>query len=212
MDKAAGAERWKRLRELSAAFLMGFAALATSWIGYQTSRWSGLQSSSSTESSVLRMKSNRANGEAVAAQIVDLSLFTNWVDAYATGNRSLDSFYRERFRPEFKPAFEAWVASHPRRNPDAAPSPFVLPDYRVAKKEEAKGLEDSAETVAAQSHRQSAVKDRYVATVVLLATSLFFSGMSRQFARPGVQAAMLILAALLCLAGLYGILALPVLL
>ena len=43
-----------------------------------------------------------------------------WVDAYARGETELVNFYRARFRDEFKPAFNAWVATKPlqtRRRP-----------------------------------------------------------------------------------------------
>ena len=39
--------------------------------------------------------------------------------------------YRERFRAEFKPAFEAWLKLDPENNPDT-PSPFALPEHAPA--------------------------------------------------------------------------------
>ena len=58
---------------------------------------------------------------------IDVALFTQWVDAYARDETELAAFYRKRFRAEFQPAFDAWVATKPRTNPRAPLSPFVMP-------------------------------------------------------------------------------------
>jgi hypothetical protein len=48
-----------------------------------------------------------------------VATFTQWVDAYARNETQLADFYRQRFRPEFKPAVEAWIATRPLQNPQA---------------------------------------------------------------------------------------------
>ena len=63
---------------------------------------------------------------------IDVALFTQWVDAYVREETELADFYRGRFRDEFKPAFQAWVATEPRTNPDAPLSPFAMPEYKLA--------------------------------------------------------------------------------
>jgi len=37
------------------------------------------------------------------------------VDAYARGETELLNFYRDRFREEFRPGFNAWIATKPLR-------------------------------------------------------------------------------------------------
>jgi hypothetical protein len=39
------------------------------------------------------------------------------IDARAQGERSLAAFYRRRFRDEFRPAFNRWIATRPFENP-----------------------------------------------------------------------------------------------
>ena len=50
-------------------------------------------------------------------------MFFQWVNATATGDAELADFYTDRFRPEFRPAFDAWLATdpldRPRRTADA---------------------------------------------------------------------------------------------
>ena len=42
-----------------------------------------------------------------------------------------------RFRPEFAVAFDAWIATDPEHNPDAAKGPMYLDEYKTPKLEEA---------------------------------------------------------------------------
>ena len=75
---------------------------------------------------------------------IDVALFTQWVDAYARDETELERFYRKRFRPEFQPAFQAWVATRPRKNPEAPLSPFAMPQYKLAATAKADRLEAQA--------------------------------------------------------------------
>ena len=88
------------------------------------------------------------------------------------------TFYERRFRPEFKPAFDAWVATKPRTNPDAPLTPFVMPQYRLAAEAEAERLDADAEVSAAEVRRNIQRSSNYVLGVVLFSVSLFFAGMS----------------------------------
>ena len=109
---------------------------------------------------------------------IDLALFTQWVDAYARRETKLTDFYERRFRAEFKPAFDAWVKTKPRTNPEAPLSPFAMPEYRLDANAEADRLEAES---AAQSHLvKEAIQraDNYLLAVVLFAASLFFAGIS----------------------------------
>jgi hypothetical protein len=197
--------------ELAAAILLGFSAFATSWIGYQSSRWDSEETQSIAKSNALRVESNRAAGQALIEQAVDVGLFTNWANAYATGNTALDSFYRDRFRGEFKPAFEAWIASKPLGKPGSAPTPFVMPEYKLAKRFASERLGDSAEAMMRDSRMQAKVKDRYFLNVLVFAMALFITGIYREFSKGGIQFALIILSAGLCLIGLIFVLSLPIL-
>ena len=43
----------------------------------------------------------------------DVATFVQWVDAYARDDEELQAFYLARFREEFKPVVEAWIAERP---------------------------------------------------------------------------------------------------
>ena len=44
----------------------------------------------------------------------------------------LADFYFKRFREEFRPAVDAWVATRPLKNPNAPLTPFAMPQYKLA--------------------------------------------------------------------------------
>ena len=48
---------------------------------------------------------------------IDVATFTQWVDAYAREETLLADFYFARFRAEFKPAVDAWIATRPLETP-----------------------------------------------------------------------------------------------
>jgi hypothetical protein len=100
------------------------------------------------------------------------------VDAYARDETELADFYRKRFRPEFVPAFDAWVATRPRKNPDAPLSPFAMPQYKLAATAQADRLEAQAAASSKQVGRFIQRADNYSLAVVLFAASLFFAGIS----------------------------------
>lgn len=168
----------ERRLDLLATVLLALAAVATAWASYQSSRWHGKQAEAQSASIAARVESSKAAGVANRQIQIDVATFTQWVDAYATGRAELAEFYRHRFRSEFEPAFEAWVATRPRRNPQAPLTPFVMPQYQLAAEKEAERLEGVA-TAASHDVRVDIQRaDNYVLAVVLFAVSLFFAGIS----------------------------------
>src|SRR5688572_32234707 len=118
-------ERFDRRFEFAATVLLAIAAVATAWAAYQSARWHGEQAKAQSASIAARVESTRASGDANREAQIDVALFTEWVDAYASEETELAAFYRRRFRPEFRPAFEAWIATRPRMNRSAPLSPFA---------------------------------------------------------------------------------------
>src|SRR4029453_8069306 len=89
---------------------------------------------------------------------IDVATFTQWVNATVAGDTELADFYRARFRDEFTPAFDAWIAPDPLTNPDAPETPFAMPEYVIAEAQKAEQLNQEATrqaTAAAESVRRS---------------------------------------------------------
>ena len=107
------------LVEIFATMLLALAAVATAWSGYQANRWNGEQVKAGSRTNALRIDAARAQGLAETETQVDLATFIQWVDARAHDDARLQEFYETRFRAEFKPAFDAWIAMNPFTNPSA---------------------------------------------------------------------------------------------
>ncbi|HET6641797.1 MAG TPA: hypothetical protein VFG93_00850 [Gaiellaceae bacterium] len=146
------------------------------WCSYQATRWNGAQTKQSGTTNRLRLEAGRAQGLAEAQTQVDLATFVQWVDAYALRRIELTDFYSRRFHKEFRPAFEAWLATRPLENPNAPLRPFALPQYRLAATAEAERLDAEAAASSALRDRDIQRQSNYVLGVVLFAVALFLAG------------------------------------
>ena len=167
--------------EIVATVLLGLAALATAWSGYQASLWDGIQSSDYTQASGLRTRASLAHTEANQVRLADLSIFENYVDALIDGDAELTAFYRDRFRPEFEVAFDAWEAEDPLNNPDVPASPLGMDEYRLAQDDEYEDLTRQAEATFERGEQANNYSDAYTATTLFFAASLFFAAISERF-------------------------------
>jgi hypothetical protein len=202
--------RVDRRFELAATVLLAMAAVATAWAAYQSARWHGEQARGQSASIAARVESTRSANVANRQAQIDVALFTQWVDAYARDETELADFYRKRFRAEFEPAFEAWVATKPRTNRTAPLSPFAMPQYKLAATAQANRLEAQAAAFSQQVGRFIQRADNYSLAVVMFAASLFFAGISTRLRSPTPRMAVLGLGYALFLGSLVWIATFPV--
>ncbi len=179
--------------DVVATVLLALATVATAWSGYQASRWNGEQAAAAGRANAARIESTGAAGRADAQTQIDVASFTAWVDAYARGEDRLAVFYRRRFRPEFAPAVDAWIATRPLRRADAPLTPFAMPQYTLAAREEAARLAARADDQSAQVRLFIQRSTNYVLAVVLFAATLFFAGMSAKLPSPRLRLALLVM-------------------
>jgi hypothetical protein len=169
--------RHQRL-ELLATILLAMAAVATAWSTYQSAQWRGEQALDASKATAARIQSSQASTRAGQLTQIDIATFIQWVDAGAAGHRPLARFYRQRFRDEFRPAFAAWLATRPFTNRAAPPSPFVMPQYRVAEAVKSTTLNTDAGRYSDDAGEANQRADNYMLAVVLFASCLFFAGIS----------------------------------
>src|SRR5213080_3323625 len=168
----------QRRVELLATILLAVAAVATAWSTYESTRWRGEQTADYSKATAARIQSSEASTRAGQLTQVDIATFIQWVNASVAGDQKLADFYRRRFRAEFRPAFGAWLATHPRTNRSAPLTPFAMPQYRVAEAVKSQQLNTAAGTYADTAGTANQRSDNYVLAVVLFASSLFFAGIS----------------------------------
>ncbi len=178
--------------EVVATVLLAFAAVAAAWSGYQAARWNGEATKASSQVNALRIDAARSQGLAEGQTQVDIATFFEWVDADIAGDAELAQFYDDRFRAEFRPAFDAWLAMAPAGDATEAPgTPFALDEYRLAAADAATGLDAEAEATAAIVRRNLQRSANYVLAVVLFSVALFFAGISTKMSGAGPRTALL---------------------
>jgi hypothetical protein len=188
--------------EVIATFLLAFAALATAWTGYQASLWDGIQSSNYTQASASRTDAAQFRTEANQFRLADLSVLESFVDATVDGNDELAAFYRDRFRPEFEVAFDAWIALDPFTDPEAPPSPLAMAEYQLAADAEAATLDARADTLFRDGEEANTDSDIYTMSTLLFAIVLFFAAISERFDYVRVRVFLLSIAGVGLLAGI----------
>ena len=187
-------ERLDRRFELFEAILLSIAAVLAAWTGFQAAKWSGVQADSYSRSGASRIEATQASTLAGQESVADLVTFSEWLAAaeregilddpafegptYVPDPEELSGFLYERFRPEFQVAVEAWLQTEPRLNPDAPTSPFAMPEYRLASEVQSDQLSVEAEGHAADARKANQRSDNYVLMTIVLATVLFFAGIS----------------------------------
>jgi hypothetical protein len=203
-------DRWEPLAEIIATVVLAMATLATAWSGYQSARWGGEQSTKYSQAGALRTESTRASTKAGQTAQVDIGLFTNWVNAFAVGNQELADFYEYRFRPEFAVAFDAWMATDPKNNPDAPKFPFSMPEYTASLGQEAERLEQQASKTFQEGSAANQISDEYILNTVILASVLFLSGVQSRMKSVPMRMLIVILGLLILSYGLVNIATYPI--
>ncbi len=200
----------KRWFEVITAIMLGVVAVATAWSGYQATRWDGEQSNRYTNASALRVESIRDTTFAGQVMLYDSNLFGDWLNAYLYGDTKLAGLYEKRFRPEFRPAFDAWLATKPFNNPHAPPGPLIMPQYKVSFSEKANQLAMSAEREFKKGEEANDNGDEYVLNTVFLASVLFLTAIGERFEWNLVRAVILIFALGLFLFCVYHLISYPI--
>jgi hypothetical protein len=186
--------------EIIEAVVLALVAVATAWSGYQAARWDGQRAQLYAESARAKVGVEELDTLAGQERIYDITTFNAWIAAKLGGNQRLAALFEDRFRDEYRAAFTAWLNSDPFHNPKALPGPVFMPEYRSAKREEAKRLNIAAAAVFERGTRAGDMGDRYVRITVLLATVLLIIAIGQRFRVTSVRTGLLVIAfLLLCL-------------
>src|SRR4051794_3708806 len=173
--------------EIASTVVLALATVATAWSAYQARQWTGEQSQGYSHATKDRLAVNRVSALANRQVQIDVATFIQWVDARAQHRPVLATFYRRRFRPEFKPAFAAWLATDPFGNPTAPSTPFALPKYRLGASAAAARLDRAAAAASQAAKDANERADNYMLAVVLFASALFFGGLSAKLETRGAR-------------------------
>jgi len=139
------------------------------------------------ESNALERRAALLDVQGNQALAVHASMFMQLLAARFAGNEQLANFYAERFPPDVKKAYEAWLAQKPFENRSADEHPFVPNLYQVGGAVEAAIARADAVRRLAQVREAGDRSGQYLANTVLFATVLFFAGTAGKFEQPRVR-------------------------
>jgi len=171
----------RRWFEPASAILMALSTLGTAWCSYQSSEWNGQSNGFATEAGRANQKAALFHLEGNQVLSMQAKIFTGFLDAQMSGNDKLANFYLDRFPPELRKAYDAWIAEKPFENPKADPHPFVPNLYQPRFVQDARQANADAGRNDAEAKRASAVAAHYLSNTVLFAAVLFFAGTSAKF-------------------------------
>ena len=174
-------QRKRRWFEPASAILMALSTLGTAWCSYQSSEWNGQSSSFATEAGRSNQQAALLHLEGNQVTTLQAKMFTEFIDAQMSGKEKLANFYLDRFPPELRKAYDAWIAEKPFENPKADPHPFVPNLYQPRFVQDARQANADAGRNDAEAKRASAVAAHYLSNTVLFAAVLFFAGTSGKF-------------------------------
>ena len=198
-----------RLSEMLAVLLLGIATIGTAWCGYQASRWNQEQGDISREGSDLRIEANRQFGLATQAIVYDANLVAQYAKAVVDGDTDLQQFFRTTlFRPAFLPVLERWEEAI--KAGETPPNLLQDSEYVGGELADYEATQSKAEAKDLEAKEAGTNGDDYVLVTVLLASALFFAGVTTSFKMQMARLMLIGLAAVLIAYCLSRIATLPI--
>src|SRR5271157_868139 len=124
--EAKGRDRWIVVIE---AVLLAVVAVLAAWSGFASARWGTTSSLDLAKASTNRAEANRAQLSGLSTTAFDAITFNAWFTAYLLGDQQGEVVAERRFRPQYRVAFESWLATDPFTNASAPAGPTYMRDY-----------------------------------------------------------------------------------
>jgi hypothetical protein len=185
----------KKWVEPVAALLMALATLSTAWCSFESAAWTRKSNRLMNGFNALERRASVFTLQGMQQATIHTSMFMQALAAHQAGNDKLVSFYVERFPPELRKAYDAWIAEKPFENPNADPHPFVPKLYETPGTREAADANAKAASSIEEARKAGTVSGQYLANTVLFATVLFFASASGKFEQRRVRLVAFVFAA-----------------
>jgi hypothetical protein len=184
-------DRHSRIVQIGEAVLLALVTIAAAWAGYSAARWGTASRVDIAQSSTLRNLATRDNLAAISTRNFDSSTFGAWFTAFTLNKPRKEAIAERRFRPAFRVAFDAWMATDPLHNPRAAPGPTYMPQYKLPAQARANALDKAADAKFDEGNHAGLVSDDYVRITVFLAAVLFLVGIGSSFRLNSIRYALI---------------------
>lgn len=170
------------------ALVMALATVGTAWCSYESAAWTRHSNRSLNQFNILERKAGLLNIQATQVLTIHTAMFMEVLAAKHAGNDTLANFYVQRFPPDMRKAYDAWIAQNPFDNPNADPHPFVPNLYQMRGTQEADEATTKAAMQIEDARRAGTTSGQYLANTVLFAAVLFFANAAGKFEQRRVRA------------------------
>jgi hypothetical protein len=177
-------ERFDAVVDLAAVVLISLATVLSAWCGYQAARWTTIATRNYQQAGATRLIATQHSARANALTAIDVNLFLQYIIAQEDNHPAARDFISKRFRPEMRPAFQAWLSTHPMTNPKAPSSPFAMPQYRLSENTIADQMQADAGAKFEAAEQANETGDTYIRFTVIFAAVSFLAGISTRFRYP----------------------------
>ena len=177
----------RRWVEPVTAVLMALATVGTAWCSYKSASWTRQSNRLMNEYNALERRAGILTLQGMQSATIHTAMFMQMLAAQQEGNEKLANFYIERFPPDVRKAYDAWLAEKPFENPKADPHPFVPNLYESRGTREAAELSAKAANNLLEARRAGNTSGQYLANTVLFATMLFFANAVIKFEQKRVR-------------------------
>ena len=177
----------KKWIEPVVALVMALATVGTAWCSYESAAWTRRSNRLMNEVNSLERKVALLNLQGMQTAQLHIAMFMEVLAAQQAGNEKLANFYAERFPPDVRKAYDAWLAQKPLENPKADPHPFVPNLYQLPGVREAAEATATAATKVEEAGRAGSLSGQYLANTVLFAAVLFFANAAGKFEQRRVR-------------------------
>ncbi len=202
-------DRHSRIVQIGEAVLLALVTITAAWAGYSAARWGTASRVEIARSSTLRALATRDDLAALSLRNFDASTFNAWFLAFTLNSPQKEAIAERRFRPAFRVAFNAWMATDPLHNPHAAPGPTYMPQYKLPVQAQANALDNAANARFQAGNQAGLTGDNYVRITVFLAAVLFLVGIGSSFKLHGIRYALITFGSVLLLLSIVLILRQP---
>jgi len=163
METTADAAPKKRWLEPITALIMALATVDKAWCSYESAAWTRHANREMNQFNILERKAGLINIQATQVLTIQTAMFMETLAAQHAGNQGLADFYVQRFPPEMRKAYDAWIAQKPFENPKADPHPFVPNLYEMRGSHEAAEATANAATQIEDARRAGTLSGQYLA-------------------------------------------------
>ena len=199
----------KRTFEIVALLLLATATICSTWCLYESYAWGNVQKENLGAISLMQEESIRLNDDNNMLRTIDVNMFLSWVQAASENQTGRMVFLKDRFRDEFRPAFDEWLTSgKPGEIPPG--TPFTLPGYSLKITRDLIQLKQNISIKLDNVQQANQNSGSYVLTTVFGALVLFFAGIAGKWKWPLISLICLGIAMIFLVIVLYRIFTLPV--